>query len=279
MASPALLVINPTPGADRRRTAIARAREAHRDEASSRRSRSPSRSRSTAHWVTLRANVDLPEEAEQPRTAAPKASGSCAPSFSSSDAPRCPTRRSSTARTGTSSRRSADSPSSFAPSMSAATSCPSAAIRPRPNPFLGWRAIRMCLDEPELFKTQLRALLRAAMHGDVRIMLPLIITLDEVRQAKQLLKEAAASWMRGASSTATIFRSASWSRRRPRRCRRDTLVDDVVVLQHRHERSRAVHARGRSRERESRIALHAAASGCSDAHQADRRCRSATAWK
>src|SRR5512147_2667102 len=39
------------------------------------------------------------------------------------------------------------------------------------NPFLGWRAIRMCLDEPEIFKTQLRALLRAAMHGDVRIML------------------------------------------------------------------------------------------------------------
>ena len=49
-----------------------------------------------------------------------------------------------------------------------------------PNPFLGWRAIRMCLDEPELFKTQLRALLRAAMHGDVRIMFPLIITLDNV---------------------------------------------------------------------------------------------------
>ena len=42
-----------------------------------------------------------------------------------------------------------------------------------------------------LFKTQLRALLRAAMHGDVRIMLPLIVTLDEVRQAKQLLEEAA----------------------------------------------------------------------------------------
>src|SRR5207237_490563 len=61
-----------------------------------------------------------------------------------------------------------------------------------PNPFLGWRAIRMCLDEPELFKTQLRALLRAAMHGDVRIMFPLIITLDEVKQAKHLLNEAAA---------------------------------------------------------------------------------------
>lgn len=58
------------------------------------------------------------------------------------------------------------------------------------NPFLGWRAIRMCLDESELFKTQLRALLRAAMHGDVRIMLPLIVTVDEVRQARRLLEEA-----------------------------------------------------------------------------------------
>ena len=60
-----------------------------------------------------------------------------------------------------------------------------------PNPFLGWRAIRMCLDEPELFKTQLRALMRAAVHGDVRIMLPLIVTVDEVREARALLAEAA----------------------------------------------------------------------------------------
>jgi phosphotransferase system enzyme I (PtsI) len=60
-----------------------------------------------------------------------------------------------------------------------------------PNPFLGWRAIRMCLDEPELFRAQLRALLRAAQHGDVRIMLPLVITLDEVLQARELLEEAA----------------------------------------------------------------------------------------
>jgi phosphotransferase system enzyme I (PtsI) len=58
------------------------------------------------------------------------------------------------------------------------------------NPFLGWRAIRVCLDEPELFKTQLRALMRAASFGDVRIMLPLIVSLDEVRAARALLKEA-----------------------------------------------------------------------------------------
>jgi len=60
-----------------------------------------------------------------------------------------------------------------------------------PNPFLGWRAIRMCLDQPEIFKTQLRALLRAAVGGDVRIMLPLVVTLDEVREARFLLAEAA----------------------------------------------------------------------------------------
>jgi phosphotransferase system enzyme I (PtsI) len=60
-----------------------------------------------------------------------------------------------------------------------------------PNPFLGWRAIRMCLDEPEIFRTQLRALMRAAVHGDVRIMLPLVVSVDEVREARSLLAEAA----------------------------------------------------------------------------------------
>lgn len=59
------------------------------------------------------------------------------------------------------------------------------------NPFLGWRAIRMCLDEPEIFKVQLRALLRASVHGDLRIMLPLVVSVDEVRQARFLLQEAA----------------------------------------------------------------------------------------
>lgn len=61
-----------------------------------------------------------------------------------------------------------------------------------PNPFLGWRAIRMCLDQPELFKTQLRALLRAGVHGRVRILLPLIVTVDEVRQTNALIKECVA---------------------------------------------------------------------------------------
>jgi phosphotransferase system enzyme I (PtsI) len=60
-----------------------------------------------------------------------------------------------------------------------------------PNPFLGWRAIRMCLDQPDLFRTQLRAMLRAAAHGDLRIMLPLVVSVDEVRASRALLDEAA----------------------------------------------------------------------------------------
>lgn len=73
------------------------------------------------------------------------------------------------------------------------------------NPFLGWRAIRMCIDQPELFRTQLRALLRAAVHGDLRIMLPLIVTLDEVHAARRLLDESAAELKaRGATFRADV---------------------------------------------------------------------------
>jgi phosphotransferase system enzyme I (PtsI) len=57
------------------------------------------------------------------------------------------------------------------------------------NPFLGWRAIRVCLDVPDLFRTQLRAMLRATAFGDLRIMLPLVNDVDEVRQARTLLDE------------------------------------------------------------------------------------------
>lgn len=58
------------------------------------------------------------------------------------------------------------------------------------NPFLGWRAIRICLDKPEFFKLQLRALLAASKGHDIRIMFPMIATLGELRAAKKLLSEA-----------------------------------------------------------------------------------------
>jgi phosphotransferase system enzyme I (PtsI) len=61
------------------------------------------------------------------------------------------------------------------------------------NPFLGWRSIRVCLDQPDIFRTQLRALLRAAVSADIRLMLPLVISVDEVRQSKAMLAEEAAA--------------------------------------------------------------------------------------
>jgi phosphotransferase system enzyme I (PtsI) len=59
------------------------------------------------------------------------------------------------------------------------------------NPALGLRAIRYCLQRPEIFKTQLRAILRAAVHGEVRILFPMISALDEVLEAKRLFNQAA----------------------------------------------------------------------------------------
>ena len=56
------------------------------------------------------------------------------------------------------------------------------------NPFLGWRAIRMCLDREDVFKTQLRAILRASIFGKLLIMFPMIISLEEFQQAKALLE-------------------------------------------------------------------------------------------
>ena len=58
------------------------------------------------------------------------------------------------------------------------------------NPYLGFRALRLCLDRPEaLFKPQLRAILRASLHGDVRILLPMVTSVGEVRAVRRLLAE------------------------------------------------------------------------------------------
>ncbi len=58
------------------------------------------------------------------------------------------------------------------------------------NPFLGYRAIRLCLDRTDIFKTQLRAILRASAYGNVKIMFPMIVNLEEILQAKELLEES-----------------------------------------------------------------------------------------
>lgn len=59
------------------------------------------------------------------------------------------------------------------------------------NPFLGFRAVRYCLNREDVFRPQLRAILRAAAFGDVRVMLPLVTGVEELREAKSLIKELA----------------------------------------------------------------------------------------
>ena len=63
---------------------------------------------------------------------------------------------------------------------------------PEANPFLGWRAIRVCLDEPEMFRTQIRAVLRAAATTNLQLMIPLVTRLDEVERTREIMQEEAA---------------------------------------------------------------------------------------
>lgn len=60
------------------------------------------------------------------------------------------------------------------------------------NPFLGWRGIRMCLDRPDVFKPQLRALLRASAKGNIKVMLPMVSSIDEVHATRALIDECIA---------------------------------------------------------------------------------------
>ena len=58
-----------------------------------------------------------------------------------------------------------------------------------PNPQLGWRAVRVCLDEPEMFRTQIRAVLRAAVTANLQLMIPLVTRLDEVERTREMMGE------------------------------------------------------------------------------------------
>jgi phosphotransferase system enzyme I (PtsI) len=143
------------------------------------------------HWVTLRANVDLPEEAEFAAHSGAEGVGLMRTEFLVVGRATMPDEEEQYRAYRHVVEAFGGRPVVIRTFDVGGDKLPVGGYPTDPNPFLGWRAIRMCLDEPELFKTQLRALLRAAMHGDVRIMLPLVITLDEVKQAKHLLNEAA----------------------------------------------------------------------------------------
>jgi phosphotransferase system enzyme I (PtsI) len=64
------------------------------------------------------------------------------------------------------------------------------------NPFLGWRSIRVCLDQPEVFRPQVRAVLRAAANHDIHLMLPLVTTVQEVHDSREIVAEEARALQR-----------------------------------------------------------------------------------
>jgi len=73
------------------------------------------------------------------------------------------------------------------------------------NPFLGWRSIRVCLDQPEVFRPQVRAVLRAAASHDIHLMLPLVTTVQEVEEAREIVMEEARSLQKdGIRSAASV---------------------------------------------------------------------------
>lgn len=65
-------------------------------------------------------------------------------------------------------------------------------IPPEDNPFLGWRGVRLCLDRPDIFKPQLKAILRAAVAGSVKLMIPMVVDVEEVLKTRALIDECRA---------------------------------------------------------------------------------------
>jgi phosphoenolpyruvate-protein phosphotransferase (PTS system enzyme I) len=141
--------------------------------------------------VTLRANVDLPEEAEAARASGAEGVGLMRTEFLVVGRATMPDEEEQYRSYRRVVEAFAGKPVVIRTFDIGGDKLPVGGFPTEPNPFLGWRAIRMCLDQPAIFRTQLRALMRAGVHGDLRIMLPLVVSVAEVRQSRALMAEAA----------------------------------------------------------------------------------------
>ncbi|MBM3884967.1 MAG: phosphoenolpyruvate--protein phosphotransferase [Gemmatimonadetes bacterium] len=148
------------------------------------------------HRVALRANVDLPDEAVRAVESGAEGVGLMRTEFLVVGRAAMPTEEEQVEAYRNVLRAFPGQPVVIRTYDVGGDKLPVGGFPHEPNPFLGWRAIRMCLDEPAIFSVQLQALLRVAAEGDVRIMLPLVVSVDEVRQTRFLLEEAAADLAR-----------------------------------------------------------------------------------
>lgn len=158
--------------------------------------------------IELRGNVDLPEEIDAALEHGAEGVGLLRTEFLVVGRSELPSEDEQAEYFGEIARRFADHPVVVRTYDLGGDKFPAPFRPPREaNPFLGWRAIRVCLDEPDIFRTQARAVLRARRHGDVQLMLPLVTQLEELERARELMAEVADQLQRDgvpAASTAPV---------------------------------------------------------------------------
>lgn len=78
------------------------------------------------------------------------------------------------------------------------------------NPFLGYRAIRICLNRREVFMPQVKAILRAGLYGKAAMMLPMVINVEEVKQVRAIIEEAKSQLAHEENHSPIMFNLVSW---------------------------------------------------------------------
>ena len=145
------------------------------------------------------------------------------------------------------------------------------------NPFLGWRAIRFCLAQPEMFRAQLRAILRASAEGNVKMMYPMISGLDELKQANALFEKCKEELRAEQVPFDDKMEVGAMIEIPSAALIAESLAQRAQFLQRRQQRFDPIHACRRPHQRKSVALVRADASGDYSAHQSHRGSR-AQVW-